>query len=190
MNSPFREILLALVLLFAIVWLITSRNTVPSKKIEGPASSLLHSLLLIAGFIIVFLNRFQTGLLGLRLIPASLGIQLGGVFISVIGAGFAIWARLILGTNWSAKVAIKEGQRLVQNGPYAIVRNPIYTGVLFFMIGAALVSGEVRGLLGLGLVLIYVWHKGMTEERFLSQEFGEEYHEYQKRVKFMIPFII
>ena len=103
MNSPFREILLALVLLFAIVWLITSRNIVPSKKIEAPASSLLHSLLLIAGFIIVFLNRFQTGLLALRLIPASLEIQLGGVFISVIGAGFAIWARLILGPTGAPK---------------------------------------------------------------------------------------
>jgi protein-S-isoprenylcysteine O-methyltransferase Ste14 len=128
--------------------------------------------------------------LALRLIPESLLINMAGVSISILGTAFAVWARILLGSNWSAKVAIKEGQRLIQNGPYAVVRNPIYSGALFFMIGAALVSGQVRGLVGLGLVLIYAWLKGKTEERFLSEEFGEEYREYQKRVKFMIPFII
>ena len=190
MHSPFREILIALVFLFIIVWLITSRKTVAIKKIEDPFSSLLHSALLISGFLIILLNRFQTGFLAIQMIPASLTIQIVGVILSAVGMGLSIWARATLGANWSAKVAIKEGQQLIQNGPYAIVRNPIYTGSLIYIFGAALVCGQVRGLLGLALVLVAVWHKARTEEKFLCEEFGEEYRQYQKRVKFMIPFVI
>ena len=66
--------------------------------------------------------------------------------VAAAGVAFAIWARHELGANWSGTVTIKEGHRLVRRGPYAVVRNPIYTGFVAATLGsAALVGGEVRG---------------------------------------------
>ena len=49
-----------------------------------------------------------------------------------LGAIFAIWARLTIGSNWSGTVSHKESHELVVSGPYRFARHPIYTG-LFFM---------------------------------------------------------
>ena len=99
MHSPFREILIALVFLFIIVWLITSRKTVAIKKIEDPFSSLLHSALLIAGFLIILLNRFQTGLLVIQMIPASLTIEIVGVILSAVGMSHAAYSHVSLASR-------------------------------------------------------------------------------------------
>jgi protein-S-isoprenylcysteine O-methyltransferase Ste14 len=56
-----------------------------------------------------------------------------GVAIVVIGASFGVWARLTIGTNWSGDVTLKENHELIQRGPYALVRHPIYTA-LFTML--------------------------------------------------------
>lgn len=55
------------------------------------------------------------------------------------------WSRIILGRNWSATVTIKKDHELVSSGPYAIVRHPLYSGVLLAMLGTAIFFGEIRG---------------------------------------------
>src|SRR4249919_3164494 len=50
--------------------------------------------------------------------------------VVVLGISFAWWARLHLGKLWSGRVTRKEGHRVVDTGPYALVRHPIYTGVI------------------------------------------------------------
>ena len=108
----------------------------------------------------------------------------------VAGVALAIWSRRVLGTNWSGAVRIIEGQHLVRTGLYAVVRNPIYTGIALSVFGTALVAGTIGGLLGFALVAASLWQKGRMEEQFLLAEFGEEYAAYQRDVKFMIPFIV
>ena len=87
-------------------------------------------------------------------------------------------------------VRIVEGQHLVRSGPYRLVRNPIYSGIVLAVLGAALVRGTIGALVGVMVVVLALWLKARMEERFLLAEFGEENAAYQREVKFLIPFIV
>lgn len=73
----------------------------------------------------------------------------------------AIWSQRVLGANWSGVVRIVEGQHLVQKGRYAVVRNPIYSGMAYAAFGTALVAGTV----GVAFVVVSLWQKSRKEER-------------------------
>ena len=98
-----------------------------------------------------------------------------------------IWARRTLADNWDATPTIKEDHKLIQSGPYSLARHPIYTGLFAQLIGCALTTGELRGILWLPLLLGYL-RKTAEEERILMATFPE-YAAYSRRVKRFIPFI-
>jgi protein-S-isoprenylcysteine O-methyltransferase Ste14 len=89
--------------------------------------------------------------------------------------GITIWARVHLGQFWSARVTIKEGHELIQSGPYARVRHPIYSGILMALIGSALVVGEWRALLAVLMVFLAHLDKARREEKLLAEQFGEAF---------------
>jgi len=112
------------------------------------------------------------------------------VGVAALGFLFCWWARIHLGALWSGSVTRKEGHRVVDTGPYAIVRHPIYTGV----ITAALATMAVRGTAGavLGAALIFVGYivKGRLEENFLRAELGAEaYDAYARKTAMLVPFV-
>ena len=113
-----------------------------------------------------------------------------GLALTAIGLGFAIAARWWLGRNWSGRVTIKQQHQLIQNGPYALVRHPIYAGFLLALLGTALVHSELRGLIGLALAALGWIFKLRIEEALLSQQFGDAYLQYQRHVKALIPFFV
>ena len=86
-------------------------------------------------------------------------------------------------------MAITEGQQFIRSGPYAMVRHPIYAGMLLALLGTTLVSSTVGSLLGFVVAILSLWQKASIEEQFLMVEFGEQYAKYQREVKFLIPFI-
>lgn len=111
------------------------------------------------------------------------------VLLALAGAGFAWWGRLHLGRLWSAALTRKRDHRVVDSGPYAIVRHPIYTG----LIAAAIATLGIRGspLCAIGFVLFVIGYvrKAREEERFLSAELGEQaYARYRAGVPMLIPF--
>ena len=103
--------------------------------------------------------------------------------------GFAIWARVHLGTNWSSQPAIRVEHKLVRTGPYKIVRNPIYTGILFGFVGTALVINQMWAVLAILIILTTFLVKIRMEEKVLREEFGDDFIQYKREVKAFIPFI-
>jgi protein-S-isoprenylcysteine O-methyltransferase Ste14 len=93
-----------------------------------------------------------------------------------------------LGNNWSGIVTIKKDHELIKDGSYAITRHPIYTGLLFGLMGAVIVLGEVRGLIAIIILFIAIQIKISTEEKFLKNAFSE-YDDYCHHTKKLIPFI-
>lgn len=190
MSSSYAHDITALWVVLGVYWLASAAATKPTKRAESVASQLRHRVLLGCGYALVLFEGLAIGPLGWRFVPASSALEAFGVALTAAGVAFAIWARHELGADWSGTVTIKEGHRLVRRGPYAMVRNPIYAGFLATTLGTALAGGQVRGLAGVACVLIAVIIKARTEERFLAEEFGEEFARYKREVKFLIPFVV
>jgi protein-S-isoprenylcysteine O-methyltransferase Ste14 len=111
------------------------------------------------------------------------------VVLVALGIIFAWWARLYLGRLWSSNITRKTDHRVVDSGPYAIVRHPIYSGLLLSLSATAAVKGTVFGVGGFVFLALGIWIKARTEEQWLTQELGERtYADYRKRVPMLIPF--
>ena len=96
-----------------------------------------------------------------------------------------------LGQQWSLTARVVEGHELVTRGPYSLVRNPIYTGMLGMLLATGLVASHWIGLL-IGLVIFSIGTviRVRTEAALLREIFGEEFEEYARRVPAVIPYVI
>jgi protein-S-isoprenylcysteine O-methyltransferase Ste14 len=112
------------------------------------------------------------------------------VGLAALGFAFCWWARLHLGRLWSGSVTRKEGHRVVDTGPYAIVRHPIYTGVITAALATMVLRGTQLAIAGAALLAIGYVLKGRLEERFLRAELGAEaYDAYARKTAMLIPFL-
>ena len=130
-----------------------------------------------------------SGVLHRRIVPDQPLYGWLSLLITCAGIAFTLWARFFLGRNWSGTVTVKENHELMRSGPYGIVRHPIYAGLSLAFLGTAIGFGELRGLIGLP-ILVFGWkYKANVEERFMIGHFGEQYRRYRSEVKGLIPFI-
>src|SRR5579884_4124777 len=139
--------------------------------------------------VIGFTKYFEFGWLARPFVPATRTVAYAGLALVFAGISFAVWARFYLGGNWSGVVTVKKDHNLVRQGPYAIVRHPIYSGLLLAILGSVVVYRELRGVIAVVLFLVMLRLKSLTEERFMTEKFGLEYRQYQQQVKALIPFI-
>ena len=190
MTGPYWTIVSCSWVVFWIYWSVSTRRIHAPRRRASLAFTILNTALLYAGFVLVLVGRQVAGPLAIRFTSGAAYSDIAGTAFVVAGVALAIWSRRVLGSNWSGAVRITEGQCLVRTGPYASVRNPIYSGIALAVLGTALVAATIGGLLGFALVVASLWQKGRMEERFLLAEFGGEYAAYQREVKFLIPFII
>jgi protein-S-isoprenylcysteine O-methyltransferase Ste14 len=180
----------ALWLLWALYWRIHSRGVKADVWAEPLPSRLMHVVPMTLAALLLALPRVP--LLGLdqRFLPRSAAIFGLGWLTAAAGLSFTIWARRHLATNWSADVTLKAGHELITSGPYALVRHPIYSGLLLGFVGSALALGEWRGLVGVALLGLAQWRKLRLEERAMRRLFGERYLAYERRVSALIPFVL
>lgn len=124
-----------------------------------------------------------------RLWEESFAIGWVMVAVSVTGYAWCWWARVYLGNLWSAGVARKEGHRVVDTGPYGIVRHPIYTGAILAMFAFGVARARPFDLLVALVFTIFFTGKARVEERFLHEELGVAYDDYRARVPMLVPFL-
>jgi protein-S-isoprenylcysteine O-methyltransferase Ste14 len=122
-----------------------------------------------------------------RLVPQLYSLQLVAIGLTSAGVAFAVWARIVLGEKWSARVTRKVGHDFIRTGPYDYVRHPIYSGLLLAAAGTALFVGELKRLVAIFLVLMAESFKAKREEQFMLAEFGETYEQYRRETCFLIP---
>lgn len=111
-----------------------------------------------------------------------------GVLICALGTTLAISARVSLGSDWGMPMTFRERPELVTTGPYSFVRHPIYAGFILAMLGTALVVGEYW-LIPTAVVSVYFVYSAKTEEKYMLQQFPEDYQAYKRRTKSLIPFM-
>jgi protein-S-isoprenylcysteine O-methyltransferase Ste14 len=108
--------------------------------------------------------------------------------LTLAGLLFTWWARIHLGRLWSGSITRKEGHRVIDTGPYAHVRRPIYTGLIVALFASAIAAATVGALAGAALIAVGLWLKAGIEERFLTAELGADaYGAYRRRVPMLVP---
>ena len=93
-----------------------------------------------------------------------------------------------MGKNWALVARTREDHTLVQSGPFALVRHPIYVALFLFMLAMAVAFGHTRNLLlGIPIYAFATWMRISHEERLLKTQFGAAYDDYAARVKRFVP---
>ena len=183
----------ALLELIWIVWLISwvaaSFWSGRTQRRVGTLESWMYRAGMIAGGILLI--PLTPRLLGEKqLWDVSYGQAFGLAVVMVAGLSFTWWARIYLGRLWSSAITRKENHRLIETGPYGIVRHPIYTGLIVGLLATAAAEGRATALVGAVLVIFGIWLKARSEERFLKGELGaDEYAAYSRRVPMLIPLL-
>jgi protein-S-isoprenylcysteine O-methyltransferase Ste14 len=173
-----------------VVWLIGYAFTKRTMRAQPVGARLFHLALLVLGGCMMAGPWFRYGWLRLRFIPQLESLPLAGMVLTVAGCAFAIWARVTLGANWSARATVKADHELITSGPYSLARHPIYTGLLMAIVGSALAGGEWRCVLGVAIIVFAFLVKMSQEERLMMQTFPEAYPRYRERVKALIPGVL
>ena len=174
---------------WGLFWLLMSRWSAPVAERQPPTRRLLHLSVVLVGGALFFASPSADSWLGREVLGIGLDTAIAGLVITVLGLGFASWARIILGRMWSGQVTLKEGHVIVDHGPYALARHPIYTGILLALAGSALARDTVAGYLGLAITAVGLVLKLGQEERLLIGHFGAPYEEYRRRVKGLVPLV-
>jgi protein-S-isoprenylcysteine O-methyltransferase Ste14 len=110
-----------------------------------------------------------------------------GVIVYVVGGALRIWPVFVLGPRFSGLVAIQPGHTLVTTGPYSVVRNPSYLGMLVLSLGWAFAFRSGVGVLLAVLTLVPLIARIRAEEALLQSQFGAAYDEYRARTWRLVP---
>jgi protein-S-isoprenylcysteine O-methyltransferase Ste14 len=92
----------------------------------------------------------------------------------------------MFGVSSSTAVELYEGHRLVDDGPYAMVRHPMYLGVLLVALGALLIFRTWAMVIYAPTALVVIV-RARREENLLAAEFGEQWQSYKDRVPAWVP---
>jgi protein-S-isoprenylcysteine O-methyltransferase Ste14 len=149
---------------------------------------LLQSFGLLFAIVVSFLLPYLPMFHFLNIGPVNPVASSIGVILCAAGMSFLVWGRKTLGRNWSQTVAAKKHPELVTSGPYRYVRHPMYFGGLVAAIGSAIVCGGGWIFLAVILGSLFLW-RVRAEDNLMAQQFPNEYPDYQKRTKALIPFI-
>lgn len=162
-------------------------NRAPTTRVQ--VGFVLVSLVISGLFIYLLWIPFPVS------ISASVVIILkaGGLALFLVGLSLTFWARRTLGAMWgistSRQVKLLPDHQLIQSGPYAWVRHPMYLGWWVSVLGLVLIyrTWIVLGLLIMSLIIFY--RRARLEESVLAEKFGDEWKSYVARSKCLIPFI-
>ncbi|HTV48073.1 MAG TPA: isoprenylcysteine carboxylmethyltransferase family protein [Phycisphaerae bacterium] len=171
-----------------IYWIISAFNNKKTIYRQSQWFRLPFLIVLIAVF--YTLDRYEN--LDKVLFREMLFTQLLGIALCAGGLAIAVWARIVLGRNWSGTPTIKENHELIQSGPYAIVRHPIYFGLIIAFLGTALATIPTpAGVLDMAVVIVALFIKSRMEEKLMMQQFPEAYPQYKQRVTGgLLPFVL
>ena len=174
---------------FLVYWQIRAAGAKATQRLEPAASRIVRALVFLIAIVLLSTTRIPLPWLYRPLWRAGLWPFWLGAVLTVGGLLFAVWAREHLGRNWSRSVSIKQDHELITTGPYAVVRHPIYTGILAGFLGLAIAISQVRGFVVFVLIFLVFWVKFRMEEQWMRSQFGGTYATYVRRTAALVPYL-
>ena len=121
-------------------------------------------------------------------LPDTTAVGWIGLGVMLVGIAMRIWAALVLGIFYTRTLITTGDQRIVQEGPYRLIRHPGYLGTILVWIGAALASSNWLTLVLIPVVTLWAYvYRIQSEEVMLAQTFGEPYAGYRRHTWRLLP---
>ena len=145
--------------------------------------------------LLIFFSIFVGIVVGLQFSSANIALLPDWVFvvgICLMMLGFLVreWAVLTLRGSFLFTVGVREGHKVIEDGPYRYVRHPGYSGTILTMVGLGFASLSAVAVVILAAVCAIAYgYRIHVEEHALMRDLGEEYTEYMGRTKRLIPFV-
>ena len=146
------------------------------------------------GFVVAIAVAFVAPVLQLLGVVTPLGvlhapwIQIGGIVVAIVGIFATVYAQLDMGDSWRIGVDPDETTTLVRTGVFGWVRNPIFTAMIAFGFGIALVTPNLVAIAGfLLLVATIELQVRIVEEPYLTATHGDSYRDYLAHVGRFVP---
>ncbi len=163
-------------------------NSVPTHEEHGDRSFWFITLGMCAVFYLSPVEYLAEYAILPAVLPRNTWMVSIGIVLVVLGIALFIWARRTLKKSYSGHLSVKDGQPLVQSGPYRFICHPAYAGYLLMALGISLGYSSLAGLVSiLGLLLPGLVYRMHVEEKLLTAHFGEAYREYARRTKRLVP---
>lgn len=175
---------------YLVYWQVMALGAKATQRLEPLSSRIVRVLLFLPAIVMISYDKIPLPWLYWQFYPRSNLTFFGGAAVTTAGLLFSVWARVHLGRNWSRSVTIKVDHKLIVSGPYALVRHPIYTGILTGFLGTAIAIAQLRGVLAFALVFIALRIKLRLEENWMRENFGASYEAYSRRVAALVPFVL
>jgi len=158
------------------------------EQFDRGSTRLIGKAFVIAIFALIVapaLNVFRIGSL-------SKGAAVGWAGIGVMLGGLALrwWANRTLGRFYTSTLRVSEGQRIIRQGPYKILRHPGYSGVILMWVGAGFAT--LNWMAGATVILamgVSYHYRIVSEEAMLMTTFGEQYQAYKTHTWKLLPFV-
>lgn len=174
---------------FASWWIVAFWSDRTTKRLGATTELLYRVPTLVAVLLLFGAVKWSGDPVWLRA-PRHPDIAWTLVGLTIAGFAFTWWARIHLGRLWSATVTRKKDHRVVDTGPYRLVRHPIYTGILLAALASACMRGTLLAATGFVVLVVSFYIKARLEERFLRRELGHDaYDAYARRTPMLMPFV-
>ena len=119
--------------------------------------------------------------------PSARSATLGTLLIA-LGELIRLYSVAFIGTVSRTRNVATTGMKLISDGPFALVRNPLYVGNALLTIGFAVYAGRIWLIVAAAAAFAFQYHCIVKfEERLLVQRFGHEYEDYRQRVPAWLP---
>jgi protein-S-isoprenylcysteine O-methyltransferase Ste14 len=174
---------------FILSWIGAAFWADRAEKRPARREAWLYRAVTVAGVVLLVAGGEQFSRAADRLWSLEPVVDYALVLVVLSGIAFTWWARLYLGRLWSSSVTKKADHRVVDTGPYAIVRHPIYTGIILACAATAAQLGTALALAGALVLWVGFWIKARLEEGFLRDQLGEgAYDAYRQKAPMLVPF--
>ncbi|MCB5906177.1 methyltransferase family protein [Streptomyces pinistramenti] len=115
-------------------------------------------------------------------------LALLGALLVLASTALLLWARWVLGAMWASIPMLREHHELRTDGPYRLVRHPIYTGLLGLITGSMLACGFGIWIVYLAVAVPWLLRRVRIEDGMMASRFGAAYEDYRARVPALIPW--
>jgi protein-S-isoprenylcysteine O-methyltransferase Ste14 len=189
--STLFSLLVGYIVLFAFILIEQFlRQTESARTFRTGIHDRGSTVVVAAGFGFGLLLPLTLDILGVGLFTLGFVEELVSLFIMLFGLSLRAWSASTLGSYYSRTLLVARGQKVVTSGPYSKVRHPGYLGTILLWCGfGVLSSNSVTAILFPVMFTAIYLYRISAEEEMLDQEFGDEYSEYRKKTRKLIPLV-